>query len=93
MDAAEALAAGLVTTVVPATETVGAALDLASRIAAMPPLAVREAKRLVRLAAERSLGEGLRAEREAFFGLFATADQREGMRAFIEKRSPVWTGH
>ena len=93
MDAAEAQTAGLVTTVVPAAETVDAALDLASKIAGMPPLAVREAKRLVRLAAETPLSEGLRSEREAFFGLFATADQREGMRAFIEKRSPVWTGH
>jgi enoyl-CoA hydratase len=90
--AAEALAAGLVTTVVPASDTVGAALDLADRIAAMPPLAVRAAKRSVLAAAELPLAAGLRAEREAFFDLFATDDQREGMRAFQEKRRPTWTG-
>jgi enoyl-CoA hydratase len=92
MPAAEALAAGLVTTVVPASDTVRAALDLADRIAAMPPLAVRAAKRSVLAAAELPLAAGLRAEREAFFDLFATDDQREGMRAFQEKRTPVWTG-
>ena len=59
----------------------------------MPPLAVREAKRLIRLAEERPLGDGLRAERAAFFALFATADQSEGMRAFMDKRAPAWSGH
>jgi enoyl-CoA hydratase len=92
MSADEALAAGLVTTVVPAAETVAAALDLADRIAAMPPLATRAAKRSVLAAAELPLSAGLRAEREAFFDLFATDDQDEGMRAFQEKRPPTWTG-
>jgi enoyl-CoA hydratase len=92
MPAEEALAAGLVTSVVPAAEAVDAALDLADRIAAMPPIAVRAAKRSVLAAAELPLSAGLRAEREAFFDLFATDDQREGMRAFQEKRSPTWTG-
>jgi enoyl-CoA hydratase len=92
MPAAEALAAGLLTSVVPAAQTVQAALELADRIAAMPPLAIRAAKRSVLAAAELPLAAGLRAEREAFFDLFATDDQREGMRAFQEKRPPVWTG-
>ena len=92
MPAAEAHAAGLVTTVVPAAGVVDAALDLGDRIAAMPPLAVRAAKRSVLAALELPLSAGLRAEREAFFDLFATDDQREGMRAFQEKRSPTWTG-
>ena len=92
MPAAEAHAAGLVTTVVLADQVLPAAFDLADRIAAMPPLAVRAAKRSVLAAAELPLSAGLRAEREAFFDLFATADQREGMRAFQEKRPPVWTG-
>jgi enoyl-CoA hydratase len=92
MDAAEAHAAGLVTSVVPAATTVDAALDLAERISAMPPLAVRAAKRAVRAAEELPLSEGLAAERRAFFDLFATADQREGMQAFMAKRPPVWTG-
>jgi enoyl-CoA hydratase len=92
MPATEALAAGLVTSVVPAVDTVDAAFELADRIAAMPPLAIRAAKRSVRAAAELPLSAGLRAEREAFFDLFATDDQREGMRAFQEKRPPTWTG-
>ena len=92
MPAAEAHAAGLVTSVVPAAEVLPAALDLADRIAAMPPLAVRAAKRSVLAAAELPLTAGLRAERAAFFDLFATEDQREGMRAFMEKRPPAWTG-
>jgi len=89
-DAAEA--AGLVTRVVPAEATVDAALELAMRIAAMPPLAVRAAKRAVRIAAERPLSDGLALERDGFFALFDTDDQAEGMAAFTSKRSPVWTG-
>jgi enoyl-CoA hydratase len=86
-------ALGLVTMVVPAESTVDAALELAGRIAQMPPLAVRAAVAAVREAQQRSLGEGLALEREAFFRLFDTRDQAEGMAAFVEKRSPVWTGH
>ena len=92
LDAAEAAAAGLVSRVVPATDTLPVALDVATTIAGMPPLAIRAAKQAVREAAEVPLAEGLRRERDAFFALFATADQREGMRAFLEKRPPVWTG-
>ena len=91
IDASEAFAAGLVTSVVPAADVVMAALTLADTIASMPPLAVRAAKRSVLAAAELPLSAGLRAERDAFFDLFATDDQREGMRAFQEKRSPTWT--
>lgn len=93
IDANEAKAVGLVTKVVPAEDTVAEALALADAIAAGPPLAVRAAKRAVRAAAELPLTAGLHAEREAFFDLFATDDQREGMRAFMEKRPPAWTGH
>ncbi len=92
MGADEAMAAGLVTRVVPAEATVDAALELAGRIATMPPLAVRAAKRAVRAAAELPLTHGLAAERQAFFALFDTADQTEGMSAFIEKRTAAWTG-
>ena len=88
----EARGAGLVTTVVPSTHVLDEALRLADTIASMPPLAVRAAKRSVLAAAELPLAAGLRAEREAFFDLFATEDQREGMRAFQEKRPPTWTG-
>jgi enoyl-CoA hydratase len=92
MTAQEADAHGLITQVVPAEATVDAALELAARIAAMPPLAIRAAKAAVLDAAERSLGDGLAREREAFFRLFDTQDQAEGMAAFTEKRPPVWSG-
>ena len=90
--AVEAETLGLVTTVVPADATVDAALELAGRIAAMPPLAVRAAVASIRAAHERRLGDGLAREREAFFRLFDTDDQAEGMAAFVAKRSPLWTG-
>jgi len=92
MRADEAYAAGLVTRVVPAAATVEAALELAAKIASMPPLAVRAAKRAVLAAAELPLTHGLAAERQAFFALFDTDDQHEGMTAFIEKRPANWTG-
>ena len=88
--AAETL--GLVSRVVPAEATVDAALELAARIAALPPLAVRAAKAAVLDAAELSLEDGLAREREAFFRLFETDDQTEGMAAFAEKRPPTWSG-
>jgi enoyl-CoA hydratase len=92
MDTAEAMSAGLLTTVVPAAETLQAAIGLADRIAAMPPLAIRAVVGAVRAATDLSLAAGLAAERQAFFDLFGTNDQREGMTAFMEKRPPVWTG-
>jgi enoyl-CoA hydratase len=58
----------------------------------MPPLAVRAAKAAIIDAAERGLSDGLTREREAFFRLFDTADQAEGMAAFMQKRPPVWSG-
>ena len=67
--------------------------DLASEIAALPPLAVRAAKAAILDAADRQLDDGLARERDAFFALFDTDDQAEGMAAFTEKRPPVWSGH
>ena len=92
MRASEAEAAGLVTKVVPAEATLDAALELAGQVASMPPLAVRAAKAAIRAAAEQPLSAGLAAERAAFFELFDTDDQAEGMAAFTDKRVPVWTG-
>ncbi len=92
IDADEAFTAGLVTKVVPADATLDAALELAASIAGMPPQAVRAAKGAVRAADELALTHGLAAERQAFFALFDTADQAEGMSAFIEKRRATWTG-
>jgi enoyl-CoA hydratase len=92
MTAQEADAHGLITRIVPAAATVDAALELAGVIAAMPPLAVRAAKAAILDAEERSLSEGLARERAAFFRLFDTDDQAEGMAAFTQKRPPVWSG-
>jgi enoyl-CoA hydratase len=92
MSAREAERYGLVTTVVPAEETFEAALDLAARIATQPPLAVMAAKEAIERAEELSLTAGLEFERRNFFMLFASEDQKEGMRAFVEKRPPEWHG-
>jgi len=92
LTAREADAAGLVSLVVPAEETLDRAIELAVRIAAMPPIAVRAAKAMVNEAADTLLTEGLAAERQAFFDLFATDDQTEGMAAFAQKRAPTWHG-
>jgi enoyl-CoA hydratase len=92
MSAREAAASGLVSRVVPSEATLDAALDLATVVAAQAPLAAMAAKQAIRLATELSLTAGLEHERRAFFALFATDDQTEGMAAFIEKRPAVWTG-
>ena len=93
LTAPEALARGLVTRVVPPEATLDAALELAATVATMPPLAVRAAKAAILDASDRPLADGLANERTAFFGLFDTDDQAEGMAAFTQKRPPVWSGH
>jgi enoyl-CoA hydratase len=90
--ASEAEAMGLVSRVVPADQTLGAALELGATIAGNAPVAVLAAKEAVRLADELPLSAGLRHERRAFFALFASDDQGEGMAAFVEKRRPEWKG-
>jgi enoyl-CoA hydratase len=92
MTAPEAEAHGLVTSVVPAEATLDAALELAARVAAQPPLAVRAAKQAILRAHELSLSAGLEFEQRAFFMLFASEDQTEGMAAFTDKRPAHWTG-
>ena len=83
---------GLATAVVPGAEVVDRALELAGRIAGQAPLAVAAAKAVVNAAAEIPLADGIRLERERFAALFGTADQQEGMAAFVEKRKPSWSG-
>jgi enoyl-CoA hydratase len=92
LTAQEAWAVGLVNHVYPVETYLDEALKLAARIAAQAPLAVRLAKEAVRKAMELSLSEGLLFERRLFQMLFASADQKEGMAAFIEKRKPQWQG-
>jgi enoyl-CoA hydratase len=92
MPAREAEAHGLVNRVVGREQMLPQALALAGEIAALPPLAVMAAKESVNRAYELSLEAGLEFERRTFIGLFATADQKEGMAAFVEKRKPDWKG-
>ena len=90
--ARDALAMGLVSEVVPDGEVFNAALALASTIAAMPPLAVIQIKEAVLAGQDASLETAMMLERKAFQLLFATSDQKEGMRAFLEKRKPEFHG-
>jgi enoyl-CoA hydratase len=92
MDAAEAEQAGLVARIVPAASLVEEALKTAAAIAAMPPLAAIANKEMVNAAFETTLAQGVLFERRLFHGLFGTADQKEGMAAFVEKRPGVWSG-
>jgi enoyl-CoA hydratase len=88
----EAARTGLVNRVLPAAELLDAAVALGSDIAQRAPLAVREAKELVNLAGSVPLAAGLAHELDRFALMFDTADQREGMTAFVEKRPATFTG-
>ncbi|HEY2228127.1 MAG TPA: enoyl-CoA hydratase [Xanthobacteraceae bacterium] len=88
MDAAEAERSGLVSRVVPAASLMEEAYRVAETIASMSLPALLAAKEAVNRAFETSLAEGTRFERRIFATLFATADQKEGMAAFVEKRAP-----
>lgn len=92
LTADEALRYGLINRVVPVEVYLEEAIKLAQEIAARAPVAVRLAKEAVNKAFETSLADGLEFERRLFYFLFATEDQKEGMRAFIEKRKPEWKG-
>jgi enoyl-CoA hydratase len=91
MDAAEAERAGLVSRIVPLASLMDEALKTADTIASMSLPALMLAKEAVNRAFETTLAEGIRFERRAFHSLFATADQKEGMAAFIEKRPAKFT--
>ena len=86
MDAAEAERSGLVARIVPLASLMEEALKVAETIASMSLPAVMVAKEAVNRAFETTLAEGIRFERRVFHSLFATADQKEGMAAFVEKR-------
>jgi enoyl-CoA hydratase len=88
MDAAEAERAGLVSRVVPAAQVLEEALGVANTIAGMSLPSVMMAKEAVNRAYEAPLTEGVLFERRLFHSLFGTADQQEGMAAFIAKRKP-----
>lgn len=92
VNAVEAECMGLVSEVVADDRVLARALGLARDIAALPPLAVAQIKEVVLAGQDASLGAALMLERKAFQLLFASADQKEGMRAFIEKRPAEFKG-
>jgi len=90
MDAAEAEKSGLVARVVPAANLMDEAMKVADTIANMSLPSVLAGKEAINRAFESGLSEGTAFERRIFHSLFATEDQKEGMKAFIEKRPPKW---
>ena len=92
LTASEALQFGLVNKVVPVELYFQVSLSLSAEIASRAPLALIAAKKAVNNAFELSLTNGLQQERNLFYDLFNSVDQKEGMRAFIEKRKPDWQG-
>jgi enoyl-CoA hydratase len=92
IDANEAERCGLVSRVVPADSLLKEAMSVANTIAAHGKIANMTAKEAIARSFEVPLAEGLRFERRIFHGLFATHDQKEGMKAFVEKRAPKFKG-
>jgi enoyl-CoA hydratase len=92
LTAQEAQQFGLVNRVVSVESYLDEALKLADEIASRAPLAVRAAKKMINQSFERTLSEGLAEEKQTFYNLFASEDQKEGMKAFMEKRKPGWKG-
>ncbi len=92
LSAEEALRYGLVNRVVGVDAYLEEAVKLAQEIASRAPLAVRSIKKMVNQSYERFLGDALEEEKKEFYNLFTTEDQKEGMRAFAEKRKPEWNG-
>jgi enoyl-CoA hydratase len=92
LTAGEALQFGLVNRVTTVESYFDEALKLAAEVAARAPVAIRMGKEAINHAFESFLADGLADERRAFYFLFSTQDQKEGMGAFIEKRKPDWQG-
>jgi len=92
LSAQEAFGFGMVNRVLPVSDYLDEALKLADEIASRAPMAVRAAKKMVNASYELPLTDGLAEERQTFYKLFDTEDQKEGMQAFVEKRKPNWTG-
>lgn len=92
IDAKQAMSFGLVNKIVPAEMCLEEAKKLARLIGSKPPIALKLAKESVLKSFEVSLRDGLEFERKNFYMLFSSEDQKEGMKAFIEKRKPQWKG-
>ena len=93
IDAQAAGRMGLVTRVVPGDELLSSAIEMAEMICANGPAAVRMIKSLVHMTSEVPLEYGQKIAAQQISAIWAADDAREGMRSFVEKRPPVWTGH
>ena len=92
VSAEEALRMGLVSKVVPDKGLMEETKKVANEIASKPTISVRAAKQAILRAHDTTMEIGLEYERKLFYTLFATSDSKEGMRAFLEKRKPVFKG-
>jgi enoyl-CoA hydratase len=92
ISADEAFRIGLVNKIVPVESLMDEAKKIAREITSKPPISVRAAKEAIVRAQDTTLEVGLEFERRAFYLLFATEDGKEGMKAFLEKRKPVFKG-
>ena len=92
ISAEEALRVGLVNRIVPVESVLSEAKKVATEIASKPPLSIRAAKEAVLRAQDTTIEVGIELERKAFYTLFATEDGKEGMKAFLEKRKPLYKG-
>ncbi len=92
IDAKTAHAIGLVNHVVPLDQLEAKTMEIATRIAEKSPIALSLAKEAVKIASRSNLDEGLRREVDLFALCFSTEDKDEGVKAFLEKRKPVWKG-
>ncbi len=88
----EALNMGVISEVAPTGQALARSLDIAREIAAMPPVSIMQIKEIVNAGLNAPLETALVLERKAFQLQFATRDQKEGMRAFMEKRKPKFEG-
>lgn len=92
LNADEALAWGIVNRVVDSNELKNVVLEIATKISANSPVAIRTAKKVILAGCEKGLSDGLAAERDAFPQCFETGDCKEGLNAFLERRKPAFVG-
>ena len=90
--AQEGYGMGVVSEVTPAGQALARALDIAREIASMPPISVQQIKEIVNAGLNAPLDTALMLERKAYLVQYATRDQKEGMRAFLDKRKPKYEG-
>jgi len=83
---------GVISEIAPSGQALSRAVEIAREIAAMPPISIGQIKEIVNAGLNAPLESALMLERKAFQLQFATRDQKEGMRAFMEKRKPKFEG-